>query len=277
MLRTIVLSLVIVLVLGGLLPPRHADALVVLDNFSSLQEGIGPPVPNPDWSLKVNFKLPGDVGYTFTSAKVRLSCIVQNPSIPAPCDGTLSIGTSFLSQTKTFSISPNTTQTMVIDFNMPVGPSADAFVKLSITNTGMTLVWFYATNAPAGFMTYTNSEKCQPSCVAMTEHLGLTLDAEPIIPQPTLLTPAHKAHTTDTTPTFTWSDSGISSIQSARIYIYNDDFSYLFKKVVSGESFTLGALNQLPAVQKYQWRVRYRHQPTNSYGLWSTRNTLFVD
>jgi hypothetical protein len=91
-------------------------------------------------------------------------------------------------------------------------------------------------------------------------------------PAPTLLSPAHRAHTTNTLPTFTWST--VNNAQSYRFFIYNDDRSFAFKQRTFVTNYTM--TTALPR-QKLQWRVRTQSATTNLWGLWSNRFTLFVD
>jgi hypothetical protein len=91
---------------------------------------------------------------------------------------------------------------------------------------------------------------------------------------PTLLSPAHRAHLTDTTPTFTWSD--VSGETSYRLMIYTADRSFVFKKRVFVTNYTLKSTEALVATT-YQWRVRSQDTVCDRWTPWSKRNTLFVD
>jgi hypothetical protein len=91
---------------------------------------------------------------------------------------------------------------------------------------------------------------------------------------PNLVSPAHRAHVTDTTPAFSWSNS--SGATSYRLMIYTADRSFEYKKRTFNTSYTLTAGEAL-AVGTYQWRVRTQDTICTTWTTWSKRNTLFVD
>jgi murein DD-endopeptidase MepM/ murein hydrolase activator NlpD len=89
-------------------------------------------------------------------------------------------------------------------------------------------------------------------------------------PPPTLISPSHRSHTTDTSPTFTWAP--VSGATAYRIRIYQDTG-------FDQRSLVTGTTNYTPAFLspgKYTWRVRTK----NSAGVWGDyggRFTLFID
>jgi hypothetical protein len=91
---------------------------------------------------------------------------------------------------------------------------------------------------------------------------------------PTLISPVHRAHTTDTTPTFAW--SSVTGAQSYRLMVYLEDRSFEYKKRVFNSSYTLSAGEALSPA-KYLWRARTQDSTCGTWTAWSGRNTLFVD
>jgi hypothetical protein len=92
---------------------------------------------------------------------------------------------------------------------------------------------------------------------------------------PSLNTPLHLAHTTDTTPTFTWGT--VSNALSYRLFVYLEDHSFEYKKRVFNPSYTLTAGEALAHGKKYLWRVRTQDVYCNTWSGWSGRHTLFID
>src|SRR5262249_53355811 len=92
---------------------------------------------------------------------------------------------------------------------------------------------------------------------------------------PNLVSPAHRTHMTDTTPSFTWSN--VNGEDAYRIMIYTADNSFIYKKVVTTPNYTLPSTNALARGVSYQWRVRTRDANCGTWTGWSKRNTLFID
>jgi hypothetical protein len=84
----------------------------------------------------------------------------------------------------------------------------------------------------------------------------------------------HRAHITDTTPKFTWSN--IAGAQSYRLMVYLEDRSFEYKKRVFVTNYTLTAGEALTPA-KYLWRVRTQDAGCTTWTTWSSRNTLFVE
>jgi hypothetical protein len=91
---------------------------------------------------------------------------------------------------------------------------------------------------------------------------------------PSLVSPIHRNHTTDTTPKFTW--SSVAGAQSYRLMIYVEDRSFEYKKRVFVNNYTLTNAEALSPA-KYLWRVRTQDPTCNTWTGWSSRNTLFID
>jgi hypothetical protein len=91
---------------------------------------------------------------------------------------------------------------------------------------------------------------------------------------PALISPMHRAHTTDTTPTFSWST--VSGSKSYRVMVYLEDRSFEYKKRVFVTNYTLPSAEALTP-SKYLWRVRTQDTTCSTWSTWSGRNTLFVD
>lgn len=93
--------------------------------------------------------------------------------------------------------------------------------------------------------------------------------------RPVPLTPQHRSHTTDTTPTFSW--TGITNANNYRVFIF-DDPDPLGRTVDirqnSGGPTMLTLSTPLPTKRLF-WRVRGRQN--RIWSLWSIRFTLFVD
>jgi hypothetical protein len=91
---------------------------------------------------------------------------------------------------------------------------------------------------------------------------------------PSLISPVHRAHTTDTTPSFSWST--VTGAQSYRVMVYTEDRSFEYKKRVFVTSYTLTSAEALTPA-KYLWRVRTQDAVCSTWSTWSVRNTLFID
>jgi hypothetical protein len=91
---------------------------------------------------------------------------------------------------------------------------------------------------------------------------------------PNLISPAHRAHLTDTTPKFTW--SSVNNAQSYRLMVYLEDRSFEYKKRVFTATYTLTSAEALTPNQ-YLWRVRTQDETCSTWSLWSKRNTLFIE
>ncbi|MCI0710215.1 MAG: hypothetical protein L0154_08635 [Chloroflexi bacterium] len=93
--------------------------------------------------------------------------------------------------------------------------------------------------------------------------------------RPVPLMPAHRSHTTDTTPTFSW--MGITDANNYRVFIF-DDANPATRTVDirqnSGGPTSLTPTTPLPTTRLF-WRVRGRQNRV--WSLWSIRFTLFVD
>jgi hypothetical protein len=143
----------------------------------------------------------------------------------------------------------------VIVGNAPVGnPPVDTCP----TDTPTYTATFTPTNTP------TNTPTLTPSSTACVNS----------VTAPSLISPSHRSHTTDTTPQFTW--SFIANTQSYRVMVYSDDRSFEYKKRVFTTGYTLTTNEALPK-GKYQWRVRTQDNTCSTWSAWSGRNTLFVD
>jgi hypothetical protein len=94
----------------------------------------------------------------------------------------------------------------------------------------------------------------------------IDLSTNCIATTPTLLTPVHRAHTTDRTPFFTW--TSVNGAQSYRFKIYTEDRSFTFKKRVFQPNYNRA---------KYLWRVQAQDINCGTWIPWTTRFTLFVD
>ncbi|MCI0713486.1 MAG: hypothetical protein L0154_25240 [Chloroflexi bacterium] len=93
--------------------------------------------------------------------------------------------------------------------------------------------------------------------------------------RPTPLTPAHQAHISDTTPTFTW--TAVTDANNYRLFLFDDPV--VANRTVdireNSGGTTSHILTQSLPVGRVFWRVRAR---TNRvWGLWSVRFTLFID
>jgi hypothetical protein len=93
--------------------------------------------------------------------------------------------------------------------------------------------------------------------------------------RPVPLVPAHRAHVTGTTPTFSW--AGISDANNYRVFLFDD--KVVANRTVdirqnSGGPTYLTLSTPLPAKRLF-WRVRGRQNRV--WSLWSVRFTLFVD
>jgi hypothetical protein len=95
----------------------------------------------------------------------------------------------------------------------------------------------------------------------------------PSFPNP--VSPTHKAHTTDTTPTFTWTQ--VSGADMYRVRVYKEDLSYDVKERTVGNTATSFTWQENLSVGKYLWRVRGRNGASQVWSLYSARFTLFVD
>jgi hypothetical protein len=87
--------------------------------------------------------------------------------------------------------------------------------------------------------------------------------------------PAHRSHTTDTTPLFTW--EVVASADAYRIRVYNETRSYTTTILVNGGATTSYAWQENLPAGKYFWRVRSRDGSIPAWSNFSNRNTLFID
>jgi hypothetical protein len=109
---------------------------------------------------------------------------------------------------------------------------------------------------------------------SLTPSLTLTATCAKVAVPPTLISPAHRAHITDTTPKFTW--SSVTGALSYRLMIYLEDRSFEYKKRTFNTTYTLTNAEALTPA-KYLWRVRTQDEGCSTWTTWSTRNTLFID
>jgi hypothetical protein len=95
--------------------------------------------------------------------------------------------------------------------------------------------------------------------------------------RPVLTAPTHRSHSTDTTPTFSWTNADPEPL-SFRIMIYREDRSFNFKNRVFTTNYTLNSTEAL-ATGRFLWRVRTQYDsPEGScWTSWSTRRTIFID
>jgi hypothetical protein len=107
----------------------------------------------------------------------------------------------------------------------------------------------------------TVTQTATPTCVAVAT-------------APTLLSPAHRAHLSDTTPTFSWGN--VPGAMSYRLTIYSEDRSFEYKRRVFNTSYALGTEDAL-SLGKYFWRVRAQDRLCVVWSGWSGRNTLFIE
>jgi hypothetical protein len=93
---------------------------------------------------------------------------------------------------------------------------------------------------------------------------------------PQLIAPAHRSHTTNTTPNFRWEFN--FSDHSYKLFIYNVERSFAFRKRIFDNDHY--RITTPLAPQKYYWRVKkeYLH-PSCSYAWskWSNPFVLFID
>jgi hypothetical protein len=157
-------------------------------------------------------------------------------------------------------VNNNTCAGADIDENNPIGGNAVNYIECTPTPT--------STGTITATFTYTPTDT--PTATFTPSATTCTLVATP----PTLISPAHRAHVTDTTPGFSWSNS--SGATSYRLMIYTADRSFEYKKRTFNTSYTLTAGEAL-AVGTYQWRVRTQDTICTTWTTWSKRNTLFVD
>jgi hypothetical protein len=264
----------LLMLVGMMLTPTPTHAATVFTNYPGTLNGDTAIGTASGFSGLVIFTVPNaPYGYHLNSVQMKTHCTI---SVGSQCDVTVglytwngSLGSSLVSLSmsipKTASPADFTTVLGVI-----VQPNQTYAVTLNY-GTGSGLVWKRFTAAPTGGFTYGGSRQCTSSCTN-ANHLSVQLDADTYIPSPSLISPAHLAHTTDKTPTFTW--SAVTGATTFRIFIYNDDRSFNFKKAVVGTSYTV--TTPLTA-QKYLWRVRSKDEATALWGGWSQRRTLFVD
>jgi hypothetical protein len=276
MFSRIMLCLVILFVTWELMPVPPAHGAMVLSNLDSVGT-TGSIIDDRREALRVWFRVPeGDLGYHFPSVTVRLRCL----NVSDDCRAMVSIGSDTIGTLhQGVTVPAQTTQTYTVSNGIRVDPNTTGHIDIKLRDEEDTLEWLYASNAPTGILPYLYSGICLPSCVPITEHFAFELYGNTAhFPTPTLITPAHRTHTTNTTPTFTWWDSGYSTVQTARLVIYTEDRSFEFKQVVTGgiEAYTLNS-SQALIPGKYLWRVRYRHDPSFYWGDFSSRNTLFID
>jgi hypothetical protein len=93
--------------------------------------------------------------------------------------------------------------------------------------------------------------------------------------RPIPLTPAHRTHTTDTTPTFSW--TSITDANNYRVFLFDDKVAAnrtIDIRQNSGGPTFLTVSTPLPTKRLF-WRVRGRQNRV--WSLWSVRSTLFVD
>jgi hypothetical protein len=264
-------------------PYHHASAAVVLSNFSSVLES-SKTITNND-SGEVRFTIPPNQNFDINSIKIRLTCLETGDSCRTRLQlfrddsGTLvSLGFSDFDISSAGAVDKVISLTFM-SATFDAGKSYVIRVKLIDDNPNSSETWHTFGNAPSGIFTYNGSQFCPGGvCTPMGGHIAhfsVEIDAIPLTPPPppTLIAPAHRAHTTDTTPTFTW--SSVTGFTTYRIIIYLEDGTRIEQKVVTGTSFT--PTTPLSAGIKYLWRVRTKDDITGQFGASSPRNTLFVD
>jgi hypothetical protein len=157
---------------------------------------------------------------------------------------------------------PTNTPTSTATFTPSHTPTHTATFTPSATYT--------PTHTPTNTLTASPTLTFTPS---FTPSLTITSCVQ-VATAPNLISPIHRAHTTDTTPTFKW--SSVSGATSYRVMVYLEDRSFEYKKRVFVTNYTLTAGEALTPA-KYLWRVRTQDTKCATWTTWSTRNTLFVD
>jgi hypothetical protein len=92
---------------------------------------------------------------------------------------------------------------------------------------------------------------------------------------PQQLSPAHKAHTTNHSPTFNW--AVVTGADMYRIRVYNSDLSYDVKVRTIGNTATTYTWEEFLPTGQYLWRLRGRNTADTIWSNWSVRFTLFID
>jgi hypothetical protein len=161
-----------------------------------------------------------------------------------------------LPPTETATYTPSDTPTDTATYT----PSDTPTITITATSTATDTSTATNTLTTTPTFTFTVSHTLSPTtCV-----IGVTA--------PDLISPAHRAHISDTTPTYSW--SFVPGAQSYRIMIYLEDRSFEFKKRVFGMSYTMTE----PLVpHTYLWRVRTQDFGCGTWSAWSRRNAIFVD
>jgi subtilisin-like proprotein convertase family protein len=169
-----------------------------------------------------------------------------------PSDTATDIPTATDTPTNTWT--PSNTPTFTSSNTLPFTPTDTA------TNPPTNTATFTATFTPS--ITFTPSRTFTSSPTACMSSIA----------PPTLIAPTHRAHLTDTTPSFDWSN--VPNAQSYRLMVYLEDRSFVFKKRVFVSNYTL--VEPLVRTQ-YLWRTRTQDATCSLWSSWSKRNTLFID
>lgn len=280
--RKWLILMVITLVLGsGFFAPQSSDATIALSNLggsaSILEWG---PITDTDTPSMV-FTVPAGHRHQLKSIAVSLHCFSVS------CVSPLSVTVHEFTPGRFPIGEPKATVSMlilangIITFNSFIDQNTGKpfvfeggksyKVLLHTTSPSDIFGWYLYNTTPTGVFQYTGSYGSSGASIP-NEHFGITINTAVIPGIPTLNSPVNKAHTTDTTPTFTW--NATQGAVAYRIRIYLDDGTVIEQKVVNGTSFTLNT--PLAKGQKYLWRVRAK-SVDNLWGAWSSRNILFVD
>jgi CSLREA domain-containing protein len=242
-----------------------AQMLTATDNWWGRTDGPGPVAPGSGDTISFN------VNYgNFLTVSPDSSCPNRTfPSetiTPSFTPTTTSTGTV----TPTFTFTPSST-------NTPSFTPTPSFTKtptftLTVTSTGSITATFtqIPSRTPSPTRTFISTSTFTPS-LTLTPSLTTCVM---VATAPTLISPAHRTHISDRTPTFRWSNVG--GAQSYRLMVYLEDRSFEYKKRVFVNNYTLQVGEALvPA--KYLWRVRTQDATCSTWSTWSSRNTLFID